>query len=54
MQYCPQVVKHPVHVLLMFGKSLKMIKVDRNMLEIRHIVCQKHNFNFNAFVDFTV
>jgi len=38
----------------MFSKSLKMIKVDRNMLELRHIVCEKYNFIFSAFVGFIV
>jgi hypothetical protein len=38
----------------MFSKSLKMIKIDRNMLELRHIVCEKYNFTFSAFVGFIV
>jgi len=38
----------------MFSKSLKMIKADRNVLDLRHIVCEKYNFNFKAFAGFIV
>ena len=36
------------------GNSLKMIKMDRNMLELWQIVCEKYNFNISAFVGFIV
>jgi len=32
------------------GNSLKVIKIDRNMSELRHILCKKYNFNISAFV----
>ena len=38
----------------MFGKSLKMIKLDRNMLELRHGLYEKYNFNLSGFVGFIV
>ena len=34
----------------MFGNSLKMIKIDRNMSELWQIVCKIYNFNVSAFV----
>jgi hypothetical protein len=36
-------------VLLMFSKSLKMFKIDRNMSELRQIVKEMYNFNISAF-----
>ena len=38
----------------MFDNSLKMIKIDWNMLELWNIVWKKYNFNITAFVGFTV
>jgi hypothetical protein len=32
------------------SNSLKMIKTDRNMSELRHIECTKCNFNISADV----
>ena len=41
------------YALLMFSKSLRMIKIDRNMLE-RKIVCKKYNFKISASAGFIV
>ena len=39
-----------MYALLMFGDSLRMIKIDRNMSELWQIECKKHNFNIRAFL----
>jgi len=36
----------------MFTVSLKMIKIDRNVLELWQIVCKNINFNISAFAGF--
>jgi len=36
------------------SNSPKVIKIDRNMSELRHILCKKYNFNSSAFVGFIV
>jgi len=38
LQLCPKVVKHPVYAILMLSNSLRMIKTNRNMSEVRQIV----------------
>jgi hypothetical protein len=38
----------------MFSNSLKMIKVDRNMLDLLQNVCEKYTFNISAFVGFNM
>ena len=35
----------------MFSNSLKMMKIDWNLLELWRIVCKKFNFNISAFVE---
>ena len=37
---------------LMFTNSLKMIKIRRNIPDLRQIVCKKHNCNLRTFVGF--
>jgi hypothetical protein len=39
-----------IQALLMFSISLKMIKIDRNMSELWHIVYKEYSFNVSAFV----
>jgi hypothetical protein len=36
----------------MLSISLKMIKIDRNTLELRQIVCTQYYFNVRAIVSF--
>jgi hypothetical protein len=36
----------------MFGNSLKMIKIDRNILDLYQIFRKKCNFNIRVFVGF--
>jgi hypothetical protein len=38
----------------MFSNSLKMIKIDQNVLESWQIVCKKYNFVIREYVDFIV
>jgi hypothetical protein len=42
------------YIVLMFTKSLKMIKIDQNMSEIQQIVCTKYNFNISLLAGFIV
>ena len=42
------------HTLLIFSNSVKMIKIDRNVSQLRQIVGKKYNFNIGAFVGFIV
>ena len=37
----------------MFSKSLRMVKIDRNMLEFNKL-CKKHNFGTGAIGGFVV
>jgi predicted nucleic acid-binding Zn finger protein len=41
-----------IQASLMFTNSLKMIKIDRNMSDLRQIVCKKYNYNISVFVGF--
>jgi len=43
-----------VYDLLMIRNSLKMIKIDRNMSELRKMVCKTYNFNLSALVGFII
>ena len=43
-----------MYALMIFSNSLKMIKIDQNMLDSWQIVCKKYNFIISEFVGFIV
>jgi len=43
-----------LHALMMFRKSLRMIKTDRKMSELRKTVFKEYNFNISALVGLLV
>jgi len=43
-----------IYALVTLSNSMKMIERDRNMLELRGILCKKYNLNISASVGFII